>query len=183
MTAEGIPHPHGPTWIGSLGGPLIVMPESALPLWHGSPIDAVTLDGDYGRACAIPGFIGLIPVGPRLALVLGDDPAATTFLSEYGLFIRLIAADSFDDAIRTAIDIMDSVTWDETLNWDIHEPLLLFDSVYNGAEVSDATPGFEPAVVRMSVTPGPYLVRAGYVHIAHTRLIVVQLEPHTTHSE
>ncbi|MBO3751015.1 hypothetical protein J5X84_33500 [Streptosporangiaceae bacterium NEAU-GS5] len=53
------------------------MPESARPLWHGAPIDAEDLlrDGDYGRACAVPGFIDLISVGTHPHL---DSSSATT---------------------------------------------------------------------------------------------------------
>ncbi|WP_344447880.1 Imm21 family immunity protein [Acrocarpospora macrocephala] len=47
--------------------------------------------GDYGRACAVDDFIGLIDVGTAQALVLGDDPARTTFLPEHGLLLREIA--------------------------------------------------------------------------------------------
>ncbi|MER5218295.1 Imm21 family immunity protein [Streptomyces sp. NPDC002838] len=36
-------------------------------------------EGDYGRACSVEDLIGIIEVGPAQALVLGNDPAATTF--------------------------------------------------------------------------------------------------------
>jgi hypothetical protein len=52
------------------------------PLWTG----ASSTDGhvenwsDYGRACAVEGYIGVIALGQRQSLVLGDEPAMTTYL-------------------------------------------------------------------------------------------------------
>ncbi|MFE9311199.1 Imm21 family immunity protein [Streptomyces sp. NPDC088353] len=47
----------------------------------------------YGRACLVEEHTGIIEVGPAHVLVLGDDPAATTFLLEHSLLVRRIAGD------------------------------------------------------------------------------------------
>lgn len=36
--------------------------------------------GDYGRACAIDGYVGVVAIDRWQALVLGDEPATTTYL-------------------------------------------------------------------------------------------------------
>jgi Immunity protein 21 len=58
------------TWVSSTGGPLLVAPQSVLSLWTGadSPDGNVEGWGEYGRACAIDGYIGVITIGQRQAL-------------------------------------------------------------------------------------------------------------------
>jgi hypothetical protein len=51
------------TWVHSLAGPLILIPESACQHWNGAPRNYPDDEGDYGRACAVDDFIGLIKVG------------------------------------------------------------------------------------------------------------------------
>jgi hypothetical protein len=63
------------TWVTSAGGPLILIPESACHLWGGAPRTYPDEEGDYGRACDVDGYVGLIDVGAAQALVLGDMPA------------------------------------------------------------------------------------------------------------
>ncbi|MEV4363317.1 Imm21 family immunity protein [Nonomuraea sp. NPDC049625] len=63
------------TWVSTAGGPLIAIPQSELNTWAGvndndGPVETW---GDYGRACAVEGYIGTVTVGARQALVLGDD--------------------------------------------------------------------------------------------------------------
>lgn len=62
------------TWVASLGGPLILIPESACPLWGGAPPNYPDDKGDYGRACQVDDYIGLIEVG-RVAAFLASDHA------------------------------------------------------------------------------------------------------------
>ncbi len=74
------------SWVSSTGGPLLAAPQSALSLWMGadSAEGPVESWGDYGRACAIDGYIGVVAVGTQHALVLGDEPAMTTYLARNG---------------------------------------------------------------------------------------------------
>ncbi|MET8895719.1 Imm21 family immunity protein [Streptomyces albogriseolus] len=60
-----------------MGGPPIVIPVSALPDWHG---------------CTQPGVISVGNRGAK-ALLLGDEPATTRFVSEHNLLLRWLAAD------------------------------------------------------------------------------------------
>ena len=53
------------TWVSSAGGPLLVAPQSALTLWTGADNTDGPLEdwGDYGRACTIDGYIGVVAIG------------------------------------------------------------------------------------------------------------------------
>ncbi|MGI5148125.1 Imm21 family immunity protein [Plantactinospora sp. CA-294935] len=82
------------TWVSSAGGPLLVAPQSALSLWTGvdSTDESLESSGDCDRACAIDGYVGVVAIGQRQALVLGDEPAPTTYLPSERLFLRWAAA-------------------------------------------------------------------------------------------
>ncbi|WP_245712796.1 Imm21 family immunity protein [Micromonospora nigra] len=111
-------------------------PRSALSLWTG--VDSTDENwGDYGRACAIDGYVGVVAVGQRQALVLGDEPAATTYLSLERLFLRWAAADEEDDlvsAARRAVRV--GVDWDpdEDVRWVVDGPVVM--SIRRGPERS-----------------------------------------------
>jgi hypothetical protein len=82
-------------WVQSAGGPLIAVLKYELNNWAGvGDNDGPVEWGDYGRACATEGYIGLITVGAQQALVLGDEPAMTTYLTTEHLFVRWAAADT-----------------------------------------------------------------------------------------
>jgi hypothetical protein len=58
------------------GGPHIILPESLKKAWkgHAMAFDPLDPSTDYGRACAVTGDFGLIPVGSGHALVLAQSP-------------------------------------------------------------------------------------------------------------
>jgi hypothetical protein len=59
-------------WIESDGGPLVLMSRELLPYWGGyDQFDLDPLDPahDYGRACSVNDYLGVLPVGPGDALV------------------------------------------------------------------------------------------------------------------
>lgn len=143
-------------WIESGGGPLIAVPESVLAAWAGAD-DEDEEAGDYGRACAVEGYAGMIDVGGKQALVLGDEPAPTTYLPEHSLFVRRLAADS-EEAARAALGkALEEAKWEESTNWDVSGPVVLFDSAYS-AEDLDST-----GSLRIDLAPGRYRVESAYV--------------------
>lgn len=159
-------------WVTSLGGPLILIPESACHQWGGTPRDYPDSEGDYGRACAIGDYTGLIDVGTNKALVLGDMPARTTFLPEHGILYREIAADDGLDPSETTARLLPNIEWEPGLSWEVAEPVILFDSAYDYSHVVSANEEH----LRISLTPGRYLVQAAYVEIPQEAyLILVQL--------
>lgn len=168
-------------WIDSSGGPLLLLPAGLLESWQG--IDAPEgrvihtesqwdPDGpatDYDRACDVEGYLGKIDVGGGHALVLGDEPMATTFLEtdEGGILVRWFQADS-EEELLTAVRNLDSPPETEEadfLQWT-EGPLLLFDSACPGAEVEE-----DRLVV--DLPPGTYLVDAGRVELNETTAAVL----------
>ena len=150
---------NGSPWITSLGGPLILVPESACPHWNGAPRDWPENEGDYGRACAVDGLIGLIDVGPAHALVLGDDPARTTFHVERNLLIRAVAIDDGTDLDAILERVLPTITWDDELTWDVPGAVVLFDSVHSYAQVT----GAGEQHLRIELAPGRHTVQAAYI--------------------
>ena len=65
-------------WIGSDGGPFIILPAEAASNWGG-------LGRDYERACEVTESLETIRVGDRDAVVLGDDPVPTTIATTAGV--------------------------------------------------------------------------------------------------
>lgn len=161
-------------WVTSLGGPLILIPESACELWNGAPRNYPDEEGDYGRACAVDDYIGLIDVGPAQALVLGDYPARTTFLPGHGILLRVIAGGDDDEVLEATLKLLPAINWTSRLSWEITEPLILIDSAYDYPWV--VTQGEER--IRVDLTPGRYVVEAAYLEIPDTAyLILVRLTP------
>ena len=56
--------------IESAGGPLVLLPDRARGDWTG------VAGNDYGRACGVDGYLGVLDVGDDQALVIGDEPAS-----------------------------------------------------------------------------------------------------------
>ncbi|WP_149263469.1 Imm21 family immunity protein [Actinomadura sp. K4S16] len=160
-------------WVESGGGPLLAAPASQLARWEGSTDDEGPVEtwGDYGRACAVEGYIGLVGVGAGQGLVLGDEPATTTYLPDERLFVRWAAADSESELVDAARQAVHDVEWEEELGWDVDGPVVLFDSAWPGA-----TP--EPGNhLKIDLAPGPYRVRAAYTKDERTWMILVHLQP------
>ncbi|MEE1943116.1 Imm21 family immunity protein [Streptomyces sp. TRM 70361] len=65
----------GPVWVASMGGPLIVVPLSALQQWGGCTEAGMILGGDtpddHDRACAVDNLAAVIDIGPSGARALG----------------------------------------------------------------------------------------------------------------
>jgi len=126
------------TWVTPLGGPLILVPQSACPLWGGAPPNYPDEEGDYGRACAIDDYIGLIDVGHAQALVPGDYPARTTFLPGHRILLREIAGRNDAEVLAAALGALPAIRWESQLTWEITEPLILFDSAWDYPHVVSA---------------------------------------------
>jgi len=171
-TRPSVLHP----WVQSVGGPLIAVPESELNNWAGvddndGPVETW---GDYGRACAVEGYIGLVVVGAQHALVLDDEPAMTTYLATERLFVRWVGADSETELIMAARRALTGeLDWDddEDLIWEVREPVVLFDSAIPGAEL-------EPDdLLVIDLDPGRYRVRATYTKDEDNWMILVHVQP------
>jgi hypothetical protein len=154
-----------------MGGPLLVLPVSALGEWGGST-QAGMLAGagddvdDYDRACEVDGLAGVIAVGGkgRQGLVLADEPARTCYLPECQAFVRWLGANSEADLIDAVRDLLDDPTleWEECGTWETDGPAMLMDSVTAGTDLNVAYPddGSMPEQALISTPPGRWRVRA-----------------------
>lgn len=191
------PVPAGPTrpsliWVESMGGPLVAVPVSALPQWHGCTERGKTagtgdvLD-DYDRACEVDGLAGVIAVGEDgdQGLVLADEPALSCYLPEQQAFVRWLGADSEVDLIAAAQAVLadPATVWEECGVWTTDGPAVLMDSATPGAELASEYPngGGLPAQAPVSIPSGSWTVRAVYASpTEHTSVGVIQLSPRSS---
>ncbi|MFF5480470.1 immunity 21 family protein [Streptomyces sp. NPDC012935] len=142
-------------WVESGGGPLIAVPETVLPFWAGADGDETA--SDYDRACEIDGFVGLLPVGDSAALVLGDEPASTSYLPDQGTFVRWCAADSEAELLARVPEALTTAVWGHEVRWNVPGTVVLFDSAWPGRETE------RTEHLRVALEPGAYAVRAAQV--------------------
>ncbi|MFF5408123.1 immunity 21 family protein [Streptomyces misionensis] len=160
-------------WVESGGGPLIAVPEVVLPFWAGA--DSEELDTDYDRACEVAGYAGLLPVGDSAALVLGDEPAATSYLPEHGTFVRWSAAGSERELLAGVPAALEGAVWEQELRWDVPGPVVLFDSAWPGGEAD------RQEHLKVPLAAGSYTVRTAYAQPGpETWVGLVQLTPLTS---
>lgn len=176
------------TWVESMGGPLIVIPASALTEWNGCT-EAGTMVGDgssvddYDRACAVDDLAAVIPVGEggAQALILGDEPATSRYLPEHRVFLRWLGADSEADLLAAAeTALADPATeWEECGTWTTDGSAVLMDSVTRGADLNTDYPdGGKPDQAPLALPPGRWKVRAVHATVSESaRVGLVQLLP------
>lgn len=160
----------GPVWVRSMGGPLLVVPESSVNAWGGCTEDGSVLgdaDGhdDYDHACEVEDWAGAIAVGAGdvTALVLADEPAKTCFLPEKLLFVRWLAADS-EAELFTAAEVVladPETAWEDGGLWVTDGPAVLMDSAEAGADLGvDYPGGGQPDQAPVQLPAGRWRVRA-----------------------
>lgn len=162
--------PEEQLWVRSLGGPLLVLPESSAPLWSGCTEDGEVLGDaggrdDYDRACEVEGLAGVIPLGTESAgaLVLADLPERTCFLPAELLFARWAGAGSEAGSLTAARTALadPGTDWEECGIWVTDGPAVLMDSVEAGTDLGVEYPGGgEPDQAPVRLPAGRWRVRA-----------------------
>ena len=105
------------------------MEQTALPAWSGA-------EEDYERVCTVEDLIGAIAVGEAAqALVMGDEPAGTTFIPALGVFVRWLYGEHGTDVVATVEASLPTADWDAGAMFDVSGPLILFDAASPGADV------------------------------------------------
>jgi Immunity protein 21 len=148
-------------WVESAGGPLIVLPEQALPGWSG-------FAGDYARVCEID-FVGVIPLGDHgEALVLADEPAATTYVPAWRAFVQWLYAEPDTDVLACVPPALADASWDAGPVFTVSGPLILFDAAspgpdvtVDGTDLSDGEPTADDTTcdgIRIDLAAGRYQV-------------------------
>ncbi|MEU1119885.1 MULTISPECIES: Imm21 family immunity protein [unclassified Streptomyces] len=175
-------------WVESMGGPLIVVPVSALPSWGGCTGSGLmagdaTDPDDYDRACAVDDLAGVILIDENgmQALVLADEPATSCYLPQHRAFLRWLSADS-EAGLRAAADtvLADPATvWEECGTWASDGPAVLMDSAEAGSDLGVEYPdGGMPAEASVSLPAGRWRVRATQTKVDEENWVgLVQLLP------
>jgi len=134
-------------WI-SCNSPLLLLAKDQLDAWEGSDVPSRdrsveakfrwNADGpatDYDRACDVNEYVGLIAVGHRKGVVLGDEPLMTTWLpmADGGLLVRWVHADNEETVLAAAQRISDEAFEDSGLRLEVGpSPLVLFAACESG---------------------------------------------------
>jgi hypothetical protein len=135
-------------WITTNGGPMVLVPRSALSAWRGDrgtsgpKVEDFT---DYGRACQVEGFLGLIECDGRHVPVIGDEPAETTWLPYHfssGIIAKWTYAPSRESAsaalARLALaEVIDGLTWrgPKVFAEIADQSMWLFDAALEGRDL------------------------------------------------
>ncbi|MFJ6907139.1 Imm21 family immunity protein [Streptomyces griseoluteus] len=171
-----------------MGGPLIVVPVSALASWGGCTESGLmagdaTVPDDYDRACAVDDPAGVIRIDENgaQALVLADEPATSCYLSQHRAFLRWLAADS-ETGLRAAADtvLADPATvWEECGTWASDGPAVLMDSAEAGSDLGvDYPDGGKPAEASVPLPVGRWRIRATQTKVDEGNWVgLVQLLP------
>ncbi|MFE9045970.1 Imm21 family immunity protein [Streptomyces sp. NPDC007818] len=190
--ADAIRYRLGLTWVKSMGGPLIVVPVSALHQWGGCTEDGVIVGGtdepdDYDRACAVEEYaevISLGDAGAASALVLSDEPATTCHLPEQSIFLRWLAADSDAELLAAAEAVLSdpATPWEDCGVWETDGPAVLMDSAEAGKDLGAPYPDGrgQPDEAPVGVPAGQWQVRACHKTGEFPWVGVVQLLPAAT---
>ncbi|MFB8208473.1 Imm21 family immunity protein [Streptomyces sp. NPDC056010] len=177
-----------PVWVESLGGPLIVIPVSALASWGGSTESGLiagdgTAPDDYDRACAVDDLAGVIPLGEKggQVLVLADEPATSCYVPQHRTFLRWLAADSEAGLMAAADQVLadPATVWEECGTWVSDGPAVLMDSAEAGSDLGVEYPGGgTPAAASVLLPAGCWRVRATHTNAdEETWIGLVQLLP------
>ncbi|MEV5295265.1 Imm21 family immunity protein [Streptomyces sp. NPDC053741] len=178
-----------PTWVESMGGPLIAVPASVLDGWGGCTMSGMLISygdvaDDYDRACEIDGLAGVIGVGGRNAqgLVLADEPAMTCYLPQHRAFVRWGAADSEAELMVAAEAVLSdpTVKWGTYGVWETDGPAVLMDAATKGAElnIEDLNGGGMPEQAPVWIPAGRWTVRAVHASVDEETCVgLVQLLP------
>jgi hypothetical protein len=138
-------------------------------------------DSDYGRACGVDDYLGVLECGPGQCLVLGDEPMQTAFLptKEGWLIVRWVHAECEEDMVKVVQFVPEDV-WEATPH-RIHVGsggLLLSDSAFPGDDLpTTSIEGTVPWLV-VPVPEGTYEIdTADYQPDDLTHLILHRLRP------
>ena len=173
-------------WISGSGGPLILLPEELLEHWGGldapesgrvvqakvrwDPDGPVT---DYDRACDVEAPLAGIDVGAGSGIILGGEPAATTFLARPngGLLVRWIRAESEGEVARHVEGRTFEPAGDDVALIEVRPgPLILFDAACPGYEV-------DADHIVIDLHPGRYMASAAkFDPDESTELVLITLE-------
>ncbi len=110
---------------------MVVVPEVLMGSWKGDEGD------DYEKSCVVDSYAGLIDVDGGDALVLGDVPDDTAYLSKEMTFIRWGGAESEGQLIDWVQNGCLGGVEVQNITWNCKGRSFLFDSVYPADEINE----------------------------------------------
>ena len=122
-------------WLDTGGGPFVIIPASELRQWGGVRGDGSP--NEFDRACEVSDYLGTIDFGVGHALVLGDAPFPTAYLSAPtfggGFIVRMLWGDDLERASRVVHRIGAACWTSEPIVFDASDTeLVLFDASHPG---------------------------------------------------
>jgi hypothetical protein len=166
--------------IRSAGGPLLVIPEPALPSWSGAfgpdgDDDWPEEETDYWRVSEeVTDYAGIVEVGGYQALTLANGSSPMTFLEPERLFLQRLAIGGEPDVVATVRRILPTVSWQYFLEWEVNAQCVVIDSARYG-------PALRPDdCLPINLPVGRYVVRSAYhkpTPQADVFVALTQLEP------
>jgi hypothetical protein len=135
---------------------------------------------DYGRACSVDDYLGMLEVGPGSCLVLGDEPMATTFFptEDGGIFVRWIHAENEEDVVQAVRSVPESLWERFPHTFDVGRAgLLLLDSACPSDDLRPPPAEGISSWMAVPVPTGTYLVHtADYQPDDRTHVILNRLQ-------
>ncbi len=129
------------TWIYSLGGPLLLLPEHLQAHWHGTDKLDTQMISDYERSCSIADYLGTLDVKGEQVVVLGDEPAQTTWIPGIGFqgvcLIRWRYAPDYQTVIQLCneIDYTAFPSYEKIISLK-NKKLFVMDAAFPGEQIN-----------------------------------------------
>jgi hypothetical protein len=125
------------TWISSLGGLYVCLPESVRELWRGGVEDDDDLEEstDYWQAGQTDGAVATYSVAGVQALMLAAGEGPVTYVPGLDLFVQRMAKTSVEDVVQAVTTALPAVRWETVTDWEAGNDLVVFDAVWSGREV------------------------------------------------
>lgn len=175
-------------WIASAGGPLILIPEKSYKLWSGIFKRSAYLIGieedaedfldpdetDYGRACLVDDYLGLVKVDSEEVLILGEEPMLTTFF--FSLEQPVLARWCYGESEALVENYLATIDLDSIGNWEFALTLnisstrqFLFDAACSASMLDHESNDYLP----LNIPQGRYKIWTSmYEPDAKTKLII-----------
>ena len=176
-------------WIESAGGPLILISDKSYNLWSGilkrssyleNKIENANdflnpAEADYGRACLIEDYLGIVNIGDDIALVLGDETLRTTVFHSVDnrvVIVRWYYGES-EESVRS-IDLNSIKNWEFSLTLKLStDKQYLFDSARDASMLHKENNDYLP----VSIKHGNYEIWTSiYEPDDKTKLIIHKFE-------
>jgi len=155
-------------WIESTGGPLVLISDKRYSLWSGILRRSSYLDNriedatdflnaaetDYGKACLVQDYLGIVNIGEDIALVLGGEPLPTTVF--YSVDNRVIIARWYHgESVKSVDNILNTRNLNSIDNWELSltfkvsgDKQHLFDASCSAIELNKESNGYLPVNIK-----------------------------------